>query len=53
MQSLFVEAVEHNIEHGLTAREATIKAMEEVTFQLLVSLWFCLRIHSHGVHGRH
>jgi len=26
-----VEAVEHNIEHGLTPREATIKAMEEVT----------------------
>src|SRR6266850_2402061 len=28
---LVVEAVEHNIEHGLTPREATIKAMEEVT----------------------
>jgi HAE1 family hydrophobic/amphiphilic exporter-1 len=26
-----VEAVEHNIEHGLTPRDATIKAMEEVT----------------------
>jgi len=26
-----VEAVEHNIEHGMTPREATIKAMEEVT----------------------
>ena len=26
-----VEAVEHNIEHGLSPREATIKAMEEVT----------------------
>jgi hydrophobic/amphiphilic exporter-1 (mainly G- bacteria), HAE1 family len=26
-----VEAVEHNIEHGLAPREATIKAMEEVT----------------------
>src|ERR1700749_766461 len=26
-----VEAVEHNIEHGMAPREATIKAMEEVT----------------------
>src|SRR5438309_3681394 len=26
-----VEAVEHNIEHGLTPREATLKAMEEVS----------------------
>jgi len=30
-----VEAVEHNIEHGLTAREATIKAMEEVTIPVI------------------
>jgi HAE1 family hydrophobic/amphiphilic exporter-1 len=26
-----VEAVEHNIEHGLSPKEATVKAMEEVT----------------------
>ena len=26
-----VEAVEHHIEHGLSPKEATIKAMEEVT----------------------
>ena len=49
-----VEAVEHNIEHGLTPREATIKAMEEVTTPRdWHSLGSVLRLHPHGVHGRY
>jgi len=47
-----VEAVEHNIEHGLTPREATIKAMEEVTTPVIgIALRFVFRIYSHGLHG--
>jgi len=37
-----VEAVEHNIEHGLTPREATIKAMEEVTTPVIGIALVCL-----------
>ena len=37
-----VEAVEHNIEHGLAPREATIKAMEQVSGPVIaISLVLC------------
>src|SRR5262249_29658943 len=37
-----VEAVEHNIEHGLSPRDATIKAMEQVSGPVIaISLVLC------------
>ncbi|AOY58372.1 MULTISPECIES: efflux RND transporter permease subunit [Desulfococcus] len=52
-----VEAVEHHIEHGLSPREATIKAMEEVSgpviaTSLVLSAVFLPTIFIPGITGR-
>ena len=38
-----VEAVEHHIEQGLAPREATLKAMDEVSGPVVASRWSCPR----------
>jgi hydrophobic/amphiphilic exporter-1 (mainly G- bacteria), HAE1 family len=52
-----VEAVEHHIEHGMTPKEATIKAMEEVTgpviaIALILSAVFIPTAFIPGITGR-
>ena len=52
-----VEAVEHHIEHGLSPKEATIKAMEEVSgpvvaIALVLSAVFLPTIFIPGITGR-
>ena len=49
-----VEAVEHHIEEGMAPRDATLKAMEEVSGPVVsIALILCVRLHSGRVHGRH
>ena len=49
-----VEAVEHHIEQGMTPKEATLKAMEEVTGPVVAIDPVSGRgLHSHHLHSRH
>ena len=49
-----VEAVEHHIEHGMTPRDATIKAMEQVSGPVIaVGLVLQRRVRAVRVHQRH
>ena len=49
-----VEAVEHHIEHGLSPRDATIKAMEQVSGPVIaVGLVLVRRVRAVRVHRRH
>ena len=48
-----VEAVEHHIEQGMTPKEATLKAMEEVTGPVVATPCLGRGLHSHHLHSRH
>ena len=48
-----VEAVEHHIEHGLSPKEASMKAMEEVSAPVIGDCRDSFRgVHSHGIRSR-
>ena len=48
-----VEAVEHHIEEGLSPREATLKAMSEVSGPVVgIALVLSVGVHPHRPHGR-
>ncbi len=48
-----VEAVEHHLEHGLSPKEAAVKAMNEVSGPIIaISLVLDVRVHAVRVHHR-
>ena len=49
-----VEAVEHHIDHGLSPKEASLKAMEEVSGPVVaIALILAGRLCPDGLHSRH